>query len=194
MNLDKVTDAAMRLNRVEPHLAMLVFLLERDIDNAMLSFGLFEAERSKTFTEKLNIRELMNHASCFVCAVRRVGRLFEKLVSQRSCLTPTVAKAVQLEWRKKKSFFDSFIDPRNAIEHIDSEIDGKTFLRLFQLTNDRLEVTNGKSVTINREAIAKLTESLDRIAEAILSGYPDPATVIVNAARTLSTTCSSTAA
>ena len=166
----------MRLYRVEPKLTPLIFLLGSDVDNASISFGLFEAERSKTFKEELNIRELMNHASCFVCAVRRVGRLFEKLVSQRSCLTQTVAKEIQLEWHKKKSFYDSFIDPRNAIEHIDGEIGGKTFARLFQLTNDRFEVTNGKAVTINREALSKLTESIDRIVEAILSGYPDPAT------------------
>lgn len=174
MTQDKITDAMMRLYRVEPKLSILVKLLEMDIYNASISLRLFEAERSKPFFETPTTREIMFHASCFVCTVRRVGRLLENLVSQLSCLDPAVAKAVKLEWRKKKSFFDSFIEPRNAIEHIDNEVRGKTAVRLFSLTNDRFEVTNGNIVTINREALAKITESLDRIVDAIQTVYPDP--------------------
>ena len=165
----------MRLLRDAPEAATLLILLDRDVRNASIAFQLFETSKASFLSRRNYIPEMMHHASCFVCAVRRVARLLETLSSKRPGLKPTVAKVVKIEWRKKKSFFDSFIDPRDAIEHIDGEVGGNTAVRFFTLMNDRFEVANGKSVTINREALTKTTESLDRIVDAILREYPAPA-------------------
>ncbi len=165
----------MRLLRDAPEAATHLMLLSMDVDNATIAFRLFETSNAAVWSHGDSNREIMYHASCFVCAVRRVGRLLETMVSNKSSLLPAVAKDVTQEWRKKKSFFDSFIDPRDAIEHIDGEVGGNTAVRFFTLVNDRFEVTNGNSVTINAAALAKVTEPLDRIVEAILREYPGPA-------------------
>ncbi len=155
----------MRLLRDAPMEASLLILLERDVYSASIAFRLFEASKAAVWSDRASNREMMYHASCFVCAVRRVGRLLERMSKTRSWLVPTVAEVVNLEWRKKKSFFDSFIQPRGAIEHIDSEAVNRTSPRMFSLMNDQFEVANGKSVTINREALTKTTEPLDRIVD-----------------------------
>lgn len=147
-------------------------LLGMDVENAAIAFRLFETSKAVPWSHGASNREIMHHAACFVCAVRRVGRLLETINRNRSCLMPTVAEVVKLEWRKKKSFFDSFIQPRNAIEHIDREAGKRTTPRMFALMNDRFEVASGKSVTINREALTKATEPLARIAGAVLREYP----------------------
>ena len=121
-----------------------------------------------------NIFPMIYHASCFVCAVRRAGRLLESLSRNSACFGPSVAQVIRLEWRKKKAFFDSFIQPRNAIEHIDAEFRGKIQYALFNMHGDRLCVTNAKAVTIDGKSLANVREARDTVAEAILQAYPDP--------------------
>ncbi len=172
---DRTIEAALRLSRDAPEASTLLILLSMDVDNASIALRLFETFKAAAHTDTAAIREMMCHASCFVCAARRVGRLVETISRTRSCLMPKVADVVKQEWSKKKAFFEEFIEPRNAIEHIDGEAKNRTSPRTFSLMNDRFEVANGKSVTINREALTKITEPLDRIVEAILRDYHDPA-------------------
>ena len=120
------------------------------------------------------------HATCFVCAARRVGRLLESLASHRSCFADEVSQAIRLEWRKKRSFFESLIEPRNAIEHIDSEANDETKWSFFNMDADTLFVTPEASVAINDDAVAKIISSRDAIVAAIIQAHPDPVLDMLN--------------
>ena len=118
-------------------------------------------------------RKMLYHATCFVCAVRRVGRLLESMVAYSKCFKPEVAEVIKLEWKKKKTFFDSFIVPRNAIEHIDGEVNTQTQTCYFNLWHNVFVVATDKKVTINDAAMEKLLSAKNAIAEAIIQHYPE---------------------
>jgi hypothetical protein len=81
---------------------------------------------------------------------------------------------VRLEWRKKRAFFQSFVEPRNAIEHIDGEASDDTKWAFFNIHNEEFHVVNGVTVHVNEESRDKCASSRDVIADAIIQEYPDP--------------------
>ena len=118
--------------------------------------------------------ELMFHASCLVCAVRRAGRLLEALSRQRSLFKQPVADLINLEWRKKRAFFDRFVAPRDAIEHIDGEVRRDTRLSLFNLWGNKFHVTDDISVELTDDVLTTVQSVRDTIAAAIVEHYPHP--------------------
>ena len=146
-------------------------LLNGDVEGATLSFRLFEDLRQ--LRDPAHNTAIMYHASCFICAVRRVGRLLKSLSDNRTCFRDPVAEVVRLEWRKKRAFFESFVDPRNAIEHIDNEASDNTRWSFFNLHEERLCVVDGVSVEINQRSLDTIVSARNVVAESITKEYHD---------------------
>jgi hypothetical protein len=140
-----------------------------DIEGASLSFRLFS--HLKAIKSPENIGDMTYHATCYVCAVRRAGRLLESLSRHRSCFRDSVAEVVQLEYKKKRAFFQSFVEPRNAIEHIDKEARDKW--SFFNVAGDKFFVADDVFVEISQSSLDTLNSACDAIAEAIIKGYPE---------------------
>ena len=153
-------------------------LFNRDVEGASLSFHLVDELRA--VPNPANNTATMYHASCFVCAVHRARRLLESLSANRACFRDAVAEVIQLEWRKKHTFLESFRDPRDAIEHVDGEASDNTKWSFFNLHNDRFCVADGISVEINRASLDRLCSARDGIAEAIIKEYRDSALDFLN--------------
>ena len=175
--LDEHTEASVRLhfaNPEDPRAWIIFHLYMHDVQGTVASFNLFNSLLSALDPGRLP--EMMYHASCFICAARRVGRMLETMAKNGPknghWFAPPVAKVIKLEWRKRRLFFDSLIEPRNAIEHIDKEAKGPIKPVWFSVVGDRFVVTSGKSVRINAAALATITSSLDCITHAIIKQYP----------------------
>ena len=167
MQSEMAHDAIRQLSRQGSMKATVAFsLLNHDINGAVISYGLFE--QLKLSGGPADIAAMMYHGSCFVCCVRRVGRLLEAFSENEIGFPQHVLVAIKLEQKKKRAFFKSFIDPRNAIEHIDGEVKSMTRFEAFNLFNDRFQITNGTEVSIDKQAVVKLLSVRDVIAEAIL--------------------------
>lgn len=141
----------------------------RDVTGSIISFRLFKNLLPLTDTKQIS--ELIYHASCFICSARRAGRLLETLSANRSLFSTEASKTIQLEWRKKRSFYEKIRLVRDAIEHINSKDYNQTKLSFFNLSNDTLKVTEDFYITINEEALQKIVSSLDTISEAIIRSY-----------------------
>lgn len=175
-------DVAMDVFKHSREISTMLMLLDCDVNSAELSYRLYREAAdeinarfaamasgvSENFDKRPGSRAVFIHACNFVCAVRRAARLLESIVSERHQLPTRLADAIRIEWRKKRSFFDTFVDPRNAIEHIDGE---RTSHRFYQLLNDRLTVTDGNSVTIDDHALGQVLSVREAIADAVLSHY-----------------------
>lgn len=173
MDIDRPGRAMMCLTRHNALEGLKRFdLFNQDVEGAALSFGLFQQLR-RTSDPRSN-GAMMYHASCFVCAARRVGRLLESMACNRTCFRPPVADFIRDEWRKKRAFYQTFVEPRNAIEHIDAEAGDNTRWAFFNLWNDRFAVTDGAAIVIDENALNKIRCARDAIADAIIREYPDP--------------------
>jgi hypothetical protein len=115
---------------------------------------------------------IMYHASCFVCAARRVGRILKRLASSRDFFSPPIRDVIKLEWKKKRAFFESLVIPRNVIEHIDEEAAGPTGYTLFFFDKASIPVSHGKTADVSTAALAKVVSSLDVILDAIIKEAP----------------------
>ena len=170
MGFDEPMRAVLGLTQAEASDAARRFsLYNSDVEGALESHKQFIRIRDRMDPAENGL--LMFYASMFVCAVRRTGRLLESLSSARTIFRPDTAETIRLEWRKKRTFYEAFVEPRNAIEHIDSEAKDLTKWRFFNLINDRFEVTDGIDVEIGQESACKVQESRDRIARAIIAEY-----------------------
>jgi hypothetical protein len=173
MLLDLPTRAIVALAHHNQQEALKRFtLFNGDVEGTCLAFRAFD--NLKATRMPTNNIALMYHASCFVCAVRRAGRLLKALSANPPCFRKPVAEVVRLQWRMKRAFFQSFVDARNAIEHIDGEARDVTKWAFFNLKDDEFHVVNGVFVYINDESREKCVSSRDAIAEAIIHEYNDP--------------------
>lgn len=163
----------------------------RDIDGTIISFQLFNQLYKDLLNqpEPDNIEELLKqpirateityHASSFVCAVRRVERLLTLLHKRRQCFRESVREAITSERKKKRLFFEAFTKPRDAIEHIDGEINNDLNWA-FRLEGDRFWIVDGIGADISKEALNKVCSVRDVIAEAIVKEYEIPGIVLMN--------------
>lgn len=158
-------------------LAVRLLLIDDDLRSAQLAYR--DHSDALRVLEELNptvdmqshlemMAEVFHYAKSFVCAMRRVGRLAEALVAHRSLLGEEAGDEVRIAWRKKKSFFDQYLAPRNAIEHIDGEIPGKTTWILMNLGNDELMVTESIRAEISAAALQRAISLRGEIVSAIL--------------------------
>lgn len=152
-----------------------LFLLDQDVASVQLSFADYENSKKEligdfnALTRELAQHKIFHNAKVFVSAVRRVGRLVEAMSANRN-LFGTAANDIKLAWRKKKAEFDKYIDPRNAIEHIDGEIKGKESWSVVNLKDDILKVTEKEehAVEISFEVVEMVVGTRNEIVQAIL--------------------------
>lgn len=124
--------------------------------------------------DKLAQARIFHNAKVFVSAVRKVGRLAESMSANRAVFGGA-AKEIQLAWRKKKVAFDVYIEPRNAIEHIDGEINGKESWHMMNLENNSLKVTDEEehSADISATMVEMVVSIRNEIVEAVKGQMPN---------------------
>jgi hypothetical protein len=144
-------------------------LYDYDVNGAYISYALYANLRGTI--NPLDNTEIMYHASCFVTAVHRVSRMHELMVSKKNLFEDPIANTIKLEWNKKRKFYESFKDPRNAIEHIDKDSKKKTQTQFYNFHKDKFNVTKSTSVSVNEMAIKKLLSSHTAICDEIIKYY-----------------------
>jgi len=153
-----------------------MLLLDDDLRSAQISFSDYKRVRNSIFGEnpvedKMFAKQAFHYAKSYICAMRRVGRLFEDLSSNRSLFDDTVSETIKLVWKKKRMMFNSFIDPRNIIEHIDGEIKGKTRWKMMVLKDDELAVTEDFKIEISQKYLNSAIDGRNEIVNSILKSY-----------------------
>lgn len=158
--------------------AIWLILFDLDIQSAQIALDDYLAARdaltsfSGPGVDRVALARVLHNAKVFVCAMRRLGRLLESMAANRSVFPPRVANAVQLAWKKHRSFLRTYQDPRNAIEHIDGEVKGRTEWRMVNVVNDELEVVPGRSAKVSGEALEVTLNIRSEIVEALKKDLP----------------------
>lgn len=116
-------------------------------------------------------KQAFHYAKSYICAMRRVGRLFEDLSSNRSLFVDTVSDVIKLVWKKKCSMFNSFIYPRNFIEHIDGEIKGRTRWVIMNLHDNKLAVTENVKIKICQQNLDSAIDARNKIVNSTLANF-----------------------
>ena len=158
-----------------------LYLLDHDIASAQLALESYRAvmqELKEDLVGDAVIRATtvsLHHAKVFVCAMRRAARVLESLAATKAELPQPIADVVSLVWRKKKAMLGSYCGPRNAVEHIDGEITGKTNWTLVNLVNDALVVTPGVEAAISSSCLNSLIAGRNEILESVKAFRDDAA-------------------
>jgi hypothetical protein len=156
--------------------SMRLMLLDQDVASVQIAYVDYCESKERLFgpknteIDKLAQARVFHNAKVFVSSVRRVGRLAESMSANRA-IFGSAAKEMQLAWRKKKASFDAYIEPRNAIEHIDGEINGKESWYMMNLENDSLKVTDEAehSADISAATVEMVVAIRNEIVEAVKS-------------------------
>ncbi len=126
----------------------------------------------------LTSHSILHYAKSFICAMRRIGRVLESLSEKRAIFPPPVAQIIRLTWRKKRTMFENYREPRDAIEHIALEEvkavsdealgeTGTTFLLYVLGNNDTLFVTRDKSAEVSEKNLQSALDARNEIEESI---------------------------
>ena len=154
-------------------------LLEGDFDSARIAhegYSRADEQMPSPFVaaQQPQRRHLFHHARAFVCAVRRIGRLLEAFAGLSTGPGDLPASAVELVksvWKKKKAFLDTYVEPRNVIEHVDGEMRGKpSATTLFVANNiayDTYEAAPGKEADISGVALERVLTIRDEILNGL---------------------------
>jgi len=153
--------------------AVILSLLQRDIENAEISFSLFHETLTRGWSPNGKLAATVHlHAATFVCVVRRIARLLDALSGSKSVLNEKAARAIKAELKKSRAFFKAFTAPRNAIEHIDEEGRAATVFQFFNLDGDKLIVKQGVEVHVNETALRTILRTRTALLRIILENYP----------------------
>jgi len=169
-------------------------LLEEDVLSAEISFAEYAAlaqnlgQLAKDELAEANYR-LMHFAKSFITAVRRVWWVLE--TADVSLFPPVVADAIKLERKKKKSFFEAYIEPRNAVEHASSEVktpdkhvltdliyidhEAETWhpiIARVHLRQSSLTLATGEAAQVTRSALTKIRDCYGTIMKACMTNLP----------------------
>jgi hypothetical protein len=110
---------------------------------------------------------MFHHAKVFVVCMRRFARLLEATKGQKHEYPKDVGEAIDLTWKKTRSFFADYREARDAIEHIDGEVNGYN-RRFFSLYGDSLEVVDGRRALISRTALETVERAWAEIVNVIM--------------------------
>lgn len=153
-------------------------LLDSDVQSVQFAFEAYQRERARIEAaaampdrdiNKAALAAILHHAKVFVCAVRRVGRLGKALSSSRYLFEGSVGEAIRIAWKKKRKFFQQYIGPRNAIEHIDGEVPEKTDWVLVNMEGDVLAVTEKCKAEVTESAVNSVVAFRNEIVRAVMS-------------------------
>lgn len=166
-------DASMRLRLLESDLKSLqisfadYFAAKYQVDSLYVGMaGCQENGGNRTFRQDTWAR-MFHNAKVFVVCMRRFARILEAAKSRKHEYPKDIAQALDLVWKKNKAFFDDYRETRNAIEHIDGEVNGynRKFLNLW---GDYFEVVDGKRALITHKALKTVEEVWEEIVNAIM--------------------------
>lgn len=150
-----------------------LFLLEQDIRSAMIAFVDYRATQVAILNPlpfgacAVGTGELIHYAKVFVCAMRRAARTLEALSANRSAFPEKVGDTIQVAWRKRKKMFESYREPRDAIEHIASEVPKKDAWHVLNLLGDTLHVTEDVGAEVSEKNLLSAIEAWDEIIGSV---------------------------
>lgn len=132
------------------------------------------------YTHSNTLHSIFHYAKSFICAMRRIGRVLEYLSRDSRIFPKPVTETIKLTWKKKRSMFYGYKDPRDAIEHVVDEtvkaMSDKThdeiggiFLLYTMGNNDNFFVTNDKSSKISEKNLLSALEARNEIKESIIN-------------------------
>jgi len=153
--------------------SMRLRLLESDWKSLRISFADYLAAQREVNAAHFSPwphqawARMFHHAKVFVVCMRRFARLLEAAKSKKHEYPPEVGDAIDLTWRKTKGFFEKYREARDAIEHIDGEVNGynRCFLNLW---GNQLEVVDGRRADISQAALDTVEKAWAGIIAAIM--------------------------
>ena len=138
----------------------------QQVNNAMASLvnsqnGLF----SPPVPNKVRAR-MFHSAKVFIVCMRRFARLLEAAKSRKNEYPPDVGEIIDLTWKKLRAFLDNYREARDAIEHIDGEIDLHT--KFTNISGDYFEVVEGKRAHVTLLALQTVEQAWAEIVREIM--------------------------
>jgi hypothetical protein len=110
--------------------------------------------------------QMFYQAKGFVCAVHRVAQLMQSRPGARVFPDP-VSDTIRLAWKKKREMLESYRDARDAIEHIDTKIRGRTSWFLMNLLNDRLMVTETDGAEVSEPVLRRIVDMWEEVIAGV---------------------------
>lgn len=153
--------------------SMRLRLLELDLESLRISFADYLAAQREVNAARFSPRphqaqaRMFHHAKVFVVCTRRFARLLEAARSKRHEYPREVGDVINLTWRKTKAFFERYREARDAIEHIDGEVNGHNW-RFLNLWGNQLEIVNGRRADISQAALNTVEKAWAGIIAAIM--------------------------
>jgi hypothetical protein len=156
----------------EPRAVVRMSLLESDVKSLEIALEDFiGAQRRPHDLPWLRWEHSFHHAKVFVVCMRRCARMLEALQAARTEYPGETQRAIDIAWKSTRAFFEPYRDARDAIEHIDGELAGKThFMNLY---DNELEVTNGVRVAVSADALAVVQAAWQRVLGSMLRRFDD---------------------
>ena len=177
-----------------PEQSLWLDLLEQDVISAEVSFQEYGrvaaalAEFEGDALAQANSRA-MHFAKSFVTAARRVWWVLE--TANVTAFPEAVAATIKLERKKRRSFFEAYIEPRNAVEHASSEVKAPEkhvlqdvvylqpakgtwhpVIARLDLRHSLLVLATGESAAITRSALNKIIDCHRAIIDSALQSLP----------------------
>ena len=169
---------------VRPDAIMRLLLLKSDLISLRIALDDYLTAKSKVNTIIANqTREdttaaietarneawsrMFHHAKVFTVCMRRIARLLETARRYRDEYPNDDGEEIVLAWKKNRNFFNDYKKARDAIEHIDGEVNGynKKFLGL---RGDYLEVVQGKRALVTLAAFHVAESAWEGIVDMIM--------------------------
>lgn len=153
--------------------SMRLRLLEWDLESLRISLADYFAAQHAVDRARFSPwpyqagARMFHHAKVFVVCMRRFARLLESAKSKRHEYPREVGDAIDLTWRKSKAFFEKYREARDAIEHIDGEVNGHNW-RFLNLWGNQLEVVDGRRADISQAALNAVEKVWADIVAAIM--------------------------
>lgn len=159
-------------------------LLESDLESLRIAFEDYTAAkyevdltiakiaRGETDVDTYNQQEraqsrIFHHAKVFIVVMRRFARLLEAAKLHKHEYPHEIAEILDLTLKRTKVFFEDYCEARNAIEHIDGEVNGYN-KKFTNLHGNSLEVVDGKRAHITQSALETVEKAWARIIDVIM--------------------------
>jgi hypothetical protein len=166
-------DAIIRLWLLESDLESLRIALEdylasqHKVNASMAAMAASHGKIAPVLSPGAANSRMFHNAKVFIVCMRRFARLLEAAKSRKHEYPQDVGEAIALTWKKTKSFFDDYRKARDAIEHIDGEVNGHN-RKFINLLGDSLEVVDGKRAYITPRALKTVERAWAGIVEVIM--------------------------
>lgn len=139
---------------------------KEEVDVALAPSMGNEGEVSFPLFPKRARSRMFHNAKVFIVCMRRFARLLKLMKSRKSEFPQYVGDAIDLAWKKNRSFFNNYKEARDAIEHIDEKLEGHN--KFHSMLGDYFEVVEGKRAHITQTALNTAEGVWEEIVKAIM--------------------------